>query len=1315
MGSFSKESGHIVPAAVKTPCPASEHHAREEDEKLRQLIAFGTKLGLELETGIPTSTITTAAPCNVIHGPATCTVVALPPHLPTKLRHRPFMEPAAEPASVAARQRPHTENWEVFNQPAPAGVALQGKPRPSPPHIQTAVTAGFVAHMTPPQTPGSPPPDMDVVPLNQSLFHNYLRALHAFDPATSAMPEEDTSLATLAIRAGDLILVHCIHANGWADGTVLNTGARGWLPTNYCEAYDHAYLRNLLNAMTQFWDLIGAGEDASLSTFVRQDYIRGLIAGVRYLLERADCLHRESPTVKRHTGVRRMRKGLLADLSSLVQIAKRLQDTIGEPFAGEVVHVLLDDLICKAFKVVTRAVSFTDVWTQETGNDSLRLSMYGKPVLEAPLEIDTEKSASKDVAGPIDSAKHLPEPDVVHEAASSHEEQPQDDREGSDEKAPRHSVVFTPPDGVVAHRLSTIITKDKLLTGPGSLASEQLANAHDVCISHIGAFIGHQLHARDASELVATTERLVKACRSMLAIIDEVYSHDPQASLSVQQARNDFKMKIEELAKSTQGVFRFSENPEDDIIMLPGQTDQLINIGTSMISNIGQCVVKTRQLIEHIGDFELKSAGTQTVARSSREIQPEQSMPFPQEPSEQEVKVESRPSIDMKLLLLPPPGAPPPVPEEARTVVDAESPLASPAEARSPAEELNKDLPPLPLSLHRRSMVRASQASSIHGVESLQSPRTFRSDSISPARKDSFGISIAGSTETFFSSTRDSSMTAASQASTRATTPEQSKDSTSPDPAMMNSFASLSSMRSMVTEDSLDVETQLLQKSYAHELTWNKEGQVTGGSLPALVEQLTTHDVAPDPQFVTAFFLTFRIFAEPREFAQALISRFEYIGDSRTVGTPVRLRIYNVFKGWLETHWCAEADKDALGEIRFFALHKLKQVLPTAGDRLIELTRRITEGYSNGTMNGPMVSGVGKISMSISTTQTLNDIPDAIITTRQLNALRLATGGGAQCSIMDFEPVEIARQITLLVAKTYCEIRPEELISMEWSKANTKKAKNVRKMCMLNTDLAHLVADTILSPDSPKTRAAMIKQWIKVGLACLELNNYDSVMSIMCSINSSPVQRLKKTWDLVNKKTKARLDELDKVTDMSKNYNSLRRRLEAPTAPCLPFLGVYLTDLTFVIAGNPKKRHVPGSRSESGEELSVINFDMYMRIAKIISHLQKFQVPYRLKAVPEMQTWMEVHLARMREGHDDMVGTFHRRSLTIEPKDKDGDRKHSMIPGSLGDERPKTSMTSHHSVDRLDFFHRNISFAMKSSSSNLSTPDAEPSKRASAQ
>ena len=70
----------------------------------------------------------------------------------------------------------------------------------------------------------------------------------------------------------------------------------------------------------------------------------------------------------------------------------------------------------------------------------------------------------------------------------------------------------------------------------------------------------------------------------------------------------------------------------------------------------------------------------------------------------------------------------------------------------------------------------------------------------------------------------------------------------------MNSFASLSSLRSDAnTEASQDAE-QLLHKTYANELIFNKDGQVSGGSLHALVEQLTLHDNAPDPKFLSAFF-----------------------------------------------------------------------------------------------------------------------------------------------------------------------------------------------------------------------------------------------------------------------------------------------------------------------------------------------------------------------------------------------------------------------------------------------------------------------------
>lgn len=135
--------------------------------------------------------------------------------------------------------------------------------------------------MTPPTTPS-------VIRLDETahedvpraVFHNYLRAFYPFRPSGEVSP----STVTLPLDQGDIILIHSVHTNGWADGTLLDTGFRGWLPTNYCEAYDHAQMRPLLKALTDFWDVIRGGCGSSLEEFGSQDLMRGLIAGVRFLL-----------------------------------------------------------------------------------------------------------------------------------------------------------------------------------------------------------------------------------------------------------------------------------------------------------------------------------------------------------------------------------------------------------------------------------------------------------------------------------------------------------------------------------------------------------------------------------------------------------------------------------------------------------------------------------------------------------------------------------------------------------------------------------------------------------------------------------------------------------------------------------------------------------------------------------------------------------------------------------------------------------------------------------------------------------------------
>ena len=133
--------------------------------------------------------------------------------------------------------------------------------------------------ITPPTTPNGSQEDCNA-PASSPVFHNFLRAFYPFHPdyVTS------DSTVTLPLSEGDVVLVHSIHTNGWADGTLLANGARGWLPTNYCEAYDPDEMRNLLKALLNFWDLMRSTLVNDNEMFGNQEFMKGIIAGVRYLL-----------------------------------------------------------------------------------------------------------------------------------------------------------------------------------------------------------------------------------------------------------------------------------------------------------------------------------------------------------------------------------------------------------------------------------------------------------------------------------------------------------------------------------------------------------------------------------------------------------------------------------------------------------------------------------------------------------------------------------------------------------------------------------------------------------------------------------------------------------------------------------------------------------------------------------------------------------------------------------------------------------------------------------------------------------------------
>ncbi len=110
--------------------------------------------------------------------------------------------------------------------------------------------------------------------------------------------------------------------------------------------------------------------------------------------------------------------------------------------------------------------------------------------------------------------------------------------------------------------------------------------------------------------------------------------------------------------------------------------------------------------------------------------------------------------------------------------------------------------------------------------------------------------------------------------------------------------------------------------------------------------------------------------------------------------------------------------------------------------------------------------------------------PPTILGKTLRNTLRKA---GSQTNLSSFQfndidPVELARQITIMENSLFCCIRPNEMIGQEFKKkVGTSLAIHVKAMIQTSTQITSWISDTILNETDAKKRAHVLKYWIKVG------------------------------------------------------------------------------------------------------------------------------------------------------------------------------------------------------------------------------------------
>ncbi|KAM3422547.1 hypothetical protein BST61_g45 [Cercospora zeina] len=410
--------------------------------------------------------------------------------------------------------------------------------------------------------------------------------------------------------------------------------------------------------------------------------------------------------------------------------------------------------------------------------------------------------------------------------------------------------------------------------------------------------------------------------------------------------------------------------------------------------------------------------------------------------------------------------------------------------------------------------------------------------------------------------------------------------------------------------------------------------QLRGGTLTGLVEQLTRHDRLDSP-FNNTFLLTYRSFTTGPELFEMLVKRWMIQPPAGVANQdlqtwvdkkqkPIRFRVVNILKSWFDNYWMEPNDdvsRQLMQEVFKFAKDTVQSTsTPGAGPLMTSIEQR---------MRGHDASNKRLV-------LTLNSQAPQPIIPKNMKKLKF----------LDIDALEFARQLTIIESKLYGKIKPTECLNKTWQKklapGDPDPAENVKALILHSNQLTNWVAQMILTQADVKRRVVVIKHFVMIADKCRGLNNFSCLTSIISALGSAPIHRLNRTWSQVNARTTQSLESMRKLMGSTKNFNEYRDALHKANPPCIPFFGIYLTDLTFIEDGIPSVI----------KKTALINFAKRAKTAEVIRDIQQYQnVPYGLQPVPELQEYI---LRNMQSAGD--VHEMYERSLQVEPREREDEK-----------------------------------------------------------